>query len=132
LGRAAVAHEVSVVADCLFKRSDRWSPMIAMHVLRSSEIVDVFNYAMAEWGYKGVPSTDLMSRVLELSSLSDYRSLNRHRCFAIAHFVVGDVISANEVIQLASSANKDARGQNSVAGDIWTFLGTRRVRTSRL
>jgi cellulose biosynthesis protein BcsQ len=61
-------------------------------VLRSNDVVNVFNFAMAEWGVKGGAPKDLMMRVVELSKrdgLGTPRGVNHSQCYAIAYKVCG-------------------------------------------
>ena len=60
------------------------------NLLLSSEMADVFNYAIAEWGNSGTPPRDLMAKVVDLLLQETFRSINRHQCLALAHHVVGD------------------------------------------
>src|SRR5258708_32039728 len=50
-------------------------------ILKSTDVVDVFNFAMAEWGHTNCAPQDLMERVLHLAQRDDYRTVNRHQCF---------------------------------------------------
>ncbi len=56
------------------------------------DIVDAFNYAMAEWGLTHIPPLDLFNRVLELGP--DYErsetAKNILQCLSIAAWAVGD------------------------------------------
>jgi tetratricopeptide (TPR) repeat protein len=66
-----------------------------------SNIVETFNYAMAEWGETGIPPQDLFSRSIELSNPDMKRGANFLQCMAIAHFVTHKRERAREYLALA-------------------------------
>ena len=52
-------------------------------------IIDCFNYAMAEWGFKGTPPQDMFGYVVELDHKNKGFSLaNYHQCLTIALWVM--------------------------------------------
>ncbi|MDH6268399.1 MinD-like ATPase involved in chromosome partitioning or flagellar assembly [Rhizobium sp. SG_E_25_P2] len=95
----------------------------ASAILASSDIRDVFNYAIAEWGEEGAPRQELFARVLELASLSDEdEDTNFYQCLALAHAVVGDTASALALIGKA----KEMVPMQGTTFSCWTYLTGRR------
>jgi hypothetical protein len=93
-------------------------------ILNSGSIITVFNYAMAEWGHRGSPPSDLMDRVLKLLETDTYRDANRHQCFALAHYICG-----NEAAALAEwkRAKHSADRLSGYVFSCWRYLESNRT-----
>ena len=92
-------------------------------VLRSNEITTVFNYGMAEWGRRGSPSLDLMSRVLELSKATNQNNVNRHQCFALANHVCKQDVAARQELDKARALAAHLNGREF---SCWRYLEVNR------
>jgi hypothetical protein len=88
-------------------------------VLRSKDIVSVFNYGMAEWGRQGTPSPDIMSRVLELVKPREINNANRHQCLALANYVCKKNAAAWEELEKARTAASHMDGREL---SCWRYL----------
>jgi len=86
-------------------------------VLQGSDIRDIFNYAMAEWGALGAPAPDMFRRVVELDS--NEKGLNYLQCMAIALHVVGDTEAAR--VRLAR-ARRGCRPHQPREFSAWSYL----------
>jgi MinD-like ATPase involved in chromosome partitioning or flagellar assembly len=86
---------------------------------QSQNIIDAFNYAMAEWGKTGNPSPSLFSRVVDLSESEMRRDPNYLQCMAISHFCANDIENAEKYL-------KDAFREMSVRSyrsfSAWRYL----------
>ena len=54
------------------------------------DIIDTFNYGMAEWAKTGKPSEDMFERVVDLDNNNvERQDANYHQCLAIALWIIG-------------------------------------------
>jgi tetratricopeptide (TPR) repeat protein len=85
------------------------------------DIEDAFNYAMAEWGEKGVVPHDLLQRVVDLDKQSPPPDSgpNYMQCLAIAHWAVGNIEQAREKI---SRARQQLMARRSPDFSAWHYL----------
>jgi cellulose biosynthesis protein BcsQ len=88
-------------------------------VLESNEPIDVFNYAMAEWGQKGIAPKDLMARVLLLLENVHPEGVNRRQCLALANYVCGEINTAKHHLQMARRSTNDMTGREF---SCWRYL----------
>jgi MinD-like ATPase involved in chromosome partitioning or flagellar assembly len=87
--------------------------------LQSTDVVLVFNVAMALWGRDGNPSKALFLHVIELMQDHLFRDANDQQCLALASYVVGEYEAAYEHLGRAvQSANRIRDRQFSC----WEFL----------
>jgi cellulose biosynthesis protein BcsQ len=122
--RAARARlTLSLISSKQFERAMKAIADSRDEVLKSGIVQDVFNYAMAEWGSSGAPQQELMRRVLALAEGDDFRSVNWHQCFAIAHFVCGERDAAMASIEGARKLNERLRGREF---SCWRYLAVSR------
>ncbi len=88
-------------------------------ILESDRVTEVFNYAMAEWGQKGVAPKDLMARVVLLLEGARSEGVNRHQCLALAYYVCGEITTAKYHLQIALRATADMTGRDF---SCWRYL----------
>lgn len=71
-------------------------------VIQGERIIDVFNYAIAEWGRDARAPKDLFQRVVELDRIQR-RSMdaNYHQCMALANAVAGNSKEATKRLERA-------------------------------
>ena len=69
--------------------------------LRSREIGEVFNYAMAEWGARGVPPLDLFEHVARLDDATSRGDANYYQCLAVVTGVLGQRTRAHKLLDRA-------------------------------
>lgn len=87
-------------------------------LLVKATMVDVFNYAIAEWGLTGTPPADLARRTLELrSETKSPFDANSLQCFALCHWMSGDVKKARVDVEAAS-----AQTSANVVFSCWRYL----------
>jgi MinD-like ATPase involved in chromosome partitioning or flagellar assembly len=91
------------------------------HVFESSEIQDVFNYAIAEWGESGNPPYDLFGRVLELAKKSSSDHANFYQCLSLASAITDD--KDNALIYLNKAKEAPIQG---VVFSCWSYLTRQR------
>ncbi|TPJ55519.1 AAA family ATPase, partial [Mesorhizobium sp. B2-6-7] len=71
-------------------------------ILEDSDIQVVFNYAMAEWGYRKSPSKDMFARVRELEGMfGGSEDANFMQCMALTAAVLDEVSFALETLERA-------------------------------
>lgn len=54
------------------------------------DLIDLFNYLVADWGEQGVPAPDLLGMVIEKFRGEPGNGSNFHQCFALALALAGD------------------------------------------
>ena len=87
---------------------------------KSADITDRFNYAIADWGLRGNPNTELFQRTLELyKDVSRRPNANFLQCIALALALTGDFENAREKL-VASRTLLDANPQRSFS--CWSYL----------
>jgi hypothetical protein len=88
-------------------------------LLHSTNIEDLFNYALAEWGEERIPPVDLFARVLEVAANeTEERGANFHQCLALAWVVTGDKKQAGRELGRARETAK-LRGREF---SCWRYL----------
>jgi len=87
----------------------------------NAQIVDAFNFAMAEWGATRIPPLDFFSRVLELASPFDRGETpkNVFQCLSISASVMGDRTLAHKFWHRAVEAS-DTDSADSFSA--WRYL----------
>jgi cellulose biosynthesis protein BcsQ len=85
-----------------------------------TNIADVFNYAMAEWGDSGSPVVSSFSRVLDLAKTTPNKgNANYPQCLALANYVCGNMEEATERLRESEFLLK----QNPTKTfSCWTYL----------
>ncbi|WP_407157801.1 MinD/ParA family protein [Bradyrhizobium sp. STM 3557] len=118
--RQAKLHLVlALISSRQFERAMKEIASNREDVLRSENVVDVFNFAMAEWGHTGKSPYDLMQAVVLLSAGDDPNTVNRRQCLALAQYVAGNVSAAKQHIRLALELNEHVRGREF---SCWRYL----------
>ena len=75
------------------------------NMLSSNDIVEVFNYAMAEWGDTSEPPTDVLERVVELSVEVRSRSdSNYFQCLSLTYALLREKSEALRMLKQAHGA----------------------------
>lgn len=67
----------------------------------SLDLIDLFNFAVADWGERGAPSQDLFDLALRGFRQDQGRGTNFHQCFALASVAAGDLETAQRETALA-------------------------------
>ncbi|KZM48272.1 AAA family ATPase [Labrenzia sp. OB1] len=89
----------------------------------NADIVDLFNFAIAEWGQNGTPTVDLFKRVLELKEMErNYDGANFYQCLALASAAIGET---NQALAFLNCARD--RTQQGTVFSCWTYLVRRRA-----
>lgn len=91
-------------------------------VKSGAEIEDAFNYAMAEWGQKGIPPRDLFELVLTLAKSHPDRDANFDQCLALSSAILGHGDCALRFLN--SARDKTQRGAMFSS---WTYLYRQRT-----
>jgi len=90
-------------------------------ILLSGEISDIFNYAMAEWALKRIPSKDLFHRVAELGGTKNVKGANFKQCMAVSCWMAGDKLLAREWLDKAR-AQTDLERNDGQEFSCWSYL----------
>lgn len=85
----------------------------------SSDVVAIFNYAIAEWGMSQRVPDDLFSLVVnKLDGDDDYVNANRYQCLTLSHWALADLDAAKECAEMAvEEIQKSIRSFSC-----WTYL----------
>ena len=84
------------------------------------DVPDCFNYAMAMWGLEGSAPLAFLQRVAESAQeYSGYRDPNHLQCFSLVNRLIGQVETANQLLEKAREANLK-RGASSFS--CWSYL----------
>ena len=81
-------------------------------------IVNAFNYAMAEWGITRIPPADFFSRVVELAEPGE-TGKNILQCLSIAAWVVGN---QDEALKFWSRSVAAAEADSAHTFSAWRYL----------
>ena len=84
-----------------------------------TEVAEVFNFAMAEWGSTDIPPRDLFEHVIALSKDRREPNPNFLQCLAVAHFVVGQPKRAREY---ATLSRREIRMNPKRTFSAWSYL----------
>jgi cellulose biosynthesis protein BcsQ len=116
---AKVRLVLSLISSNQFEAAMTETASDRKEVLRSKDIVSVFNYGMAEWGHQGSPSPDIMSHVIELASPQEVNNTNRHQCLALANYVCNNNAVAREELEKARTLSSHWDGRQF---SCWRYL----------
>jgi cellulose biosynthesis protein BcsQ len=120
---------LALISSRQFERAMKTLSNSREQLLKSSNMVDTFNFAMAEWGHAGVAPTDLMERVRVLADNDGFPpTVNKYECLALVYFVCGDRAAAEAAIHRAMSLNDKARGREF---SCWRYLEVSRKEMRR-
>lgn len=82
-------------------------------------IAKTFNLAAALWGLNGRPDRQLFAQVINREIASPLADANAHQCLALSHWVVGDVVAAqNRLYESVKLMNTQTQPEFSC----WSYL----------
>lgn len=120
LSRGQRIHTTFVLALIATGNFDRAMKQIGpkQEVLASQAVGDVFNFAMAEWGYRGEIDLELVSLTLSIREAETFVDPNARQCFALCHALLGNFSTAFEELRRAKSAFRS----RSSCFSCWAYL----------
>jgi cellulose biosynthesis protein BcsQ len=96
-------------------------------MMRSSDIVAVFNLACAEWGHRGEPPRDLFAHVAELfeGETSQRADVNYLQCLSMTYYILNEYTKAREI--WARARHAVSAMPPALAFSCWRYLNVKRI-----